>query len=462
MMASPPSYKEVTTSNGRVYRVGEDPKQLIGRSRNAMVWLPWVAMMAAGVFEYAYGSASKTLHDSYNWSTTETFTLTGVWGVFQAGIAIPYGRLREYGKLPPKVAMVIGGVFCFIAFLVLGLTSNIFINVITYGVIGGIGTGLVYATCVNIVGKWYPEAKGGRVGFVNGAFAYGSIPFIIIFSYWFTVSNHAWVLALVGAFMMVVICACGIFLEDPPKNWWPAEIDPNNWAKNQAAARNLRKNPPAAKQFTPNEALRHWQIYLMWFALTLTAGVSLFGISFESKFAKDSGFAVYVAMLSAIMLALVNGTGRGVVGWMSDRIGRKQTLILICVILGLAQWGVGWSGTHHNEALYFLFAIVTGFGSGAFYPMFALLTPDYFGENYNSSNYGVVYSGKAVGAVCAPLGAAFVTHNGYGATFVLAGALSMLAALLVLTLRRPTVPEVASSLANIPVAAGEAEASAAP
>ena len=49
-MASPPTYKEVTSSNGRVYRVGEDPKQLIGRSRNYMVWLPWVAMMAAGVF----------------------------------------------------------------------------------------------------------------------------------------------------------------------------------------------------------------------------------------------------------------------------------------------------------------------------------------------------------------------------------------------------------------------------
>jgi MFS family permease len=333
---------------------------------------------------------------------------------------------------------------------------------LTYGVIGGTGTGLVYATCVNIVAKWYPEAKGSRVGFVNGGFAYGSIPFIIIFSYWFTVSNHAWVLALVGAFMMVVICTCGFFLKDPPMNWWPAEVDPLNWQQNQAAARNLKKNPPAARQFTPNEALRQWQIYAMWVALTLTAGVSLFGISFESKFAKDSGFAVYVAVLSAIMLALVNGTGRALVGWMSDRIGRKPTLILICVILGLAQWGVGWSGTHQNEALFFLFAIITGFGSGAFYPMFAMLTPDYFGENYNSSNYGVVYSGKAVGAVCAPLGAAFVTHNGYGATFVLAGALSLLAAVLVLTLRRPTVPVVTSSPANVPVAAGESEASATP
>src|SRR5262249_12888749 len=141
--------------------------------------------------------------------------------------------------------------------------------------------------------------------------------------------------------------------------------------------------------------------------------------------------------------------------------GRKQTLILVCLILGLSQWGVGWSGVHHNEALFFTFAIISGFGSGAFYPMFALLTPDYFGENYNASNYGVVYSGKMFGAILAPVGAAFVTANGYGATYILAGALSVLAALLVVTLRRPTAPEIPSPRANIPVVAGEAEASAA-
>jgi hypothetical protein len=146
-MASPPTYREITASNGRVYRVGEDPKQILGRSRTYMIWLPWVAMMAAGVFEYAYGSAVKTLQDSYNWSTTESFTLTGVWGFFQAGIALPYGRIRETGKLPVRRAMMIGGVFSLIAFTVLGLTGNIVVNVITYGVIGGIGTGLVYATC---------------------------------------------------------------------------------------------------------------------------------------------------------------------------------------------------------------------------------------------------------------------------------------------------------------------------
>ena len=65
-----------------------------------MIWLPWVAMMAAGVFEYAYGSAAKTLQATYNWSDTQTFTLVGVWGFFPAGIALPAGRLRERNVFP--------------------------------------------------------------------------------------------------------------------------------------------------------------------------------------------------------------------------------------------------------------------------------------------------------------------------------------------------------------------------
>ena len=90
-MANPASvsYREVTDANGRTFRVGEEPAQIMGRPRSYMVWLPWVAMMAAGIVEYAYGSAAKTLQASYHWSDTETFTLTGVWGFFQAGIALP-------------------------------------------------------------------------------------------------------------------------------------------------------------------------------------------------------------------------------------------------------------------------------------------------------------------------------------------------------------------------------------
>ena len=265
-MASPASvsYREVTDANGRMFRVGEEPAQILGRSRSYMVWLPWVAMMAAGVFEYAYGSAAKTLQASYNWSDTETFTLTGVWGFFQAGIALPAGRLRERNVFSARAAMLTGAVLCFLAFLTIGSTGNIVLVVLGYSVLGGIGAGLVYATCINMVGKWYPERKGGLTGFVNGGFAYGSIPFIVIFNYWFTPANHSMVLYLVGVYMLVLMAGCGLFFKDPPKNWWPSAVDPIRWSADKEARKTLAKNPPAVRQFTPAEAYRTPQIWIMW------------------------------------------------------------------------------------------------------------------------------------------------------------------------------------------------------
>ena len=127
-------------------------------------------------------------------------------------------------------------------------------------------------------------------------------------------------------------------------------------------------------------------------------------------------------MISAILLALVSGTGRAFVGWVSDYFGRRQTLLVVCVILALSSFGVGWAGSMQNQALFITFAIISGFGGGAFYPLFAALTPDYFGENYNASNYGTVYSAKLVGAVAAgPIAAVLIDANGYPATYVLAG-----------------------------------------
>src|SRR5882762_6527405 len=162
------------------------------------------------------------------------------------------------------------------------------------------------------------------------------------------------------------------------------------------------------------EAIKTGQLPLMWLCLAIIGGVSLFGIGYQVPFAKSLGFGPFVAAVSAGVLALVNGLGRGVVGWLSDQMGRKQALISVLLVEAVAQFGLIWSGKSHNEVLFIIFAFVAGFGGGAFYPMFAALTPDYFGENNNASNYGLIYSAKLVGGFLG-LGVAssVVTHIGY-------------------------------------------------
>ncbi|MGW2330480.1 OFA family MFS transporter [Streptomyces sp. NPDC001700] len=435
------AFREIRDSKGRVYRVGETDRDILGFNRKLMVYLPWIAMMAISVSEYAYGSAEDTLSEAHGWSQSNTFWILSVWVFFQAGIAFPAGWLREKGILTARRAMLIGAGLCLIGFLALSHLDDVFAAICGFGVIGGLGSGLVYATCINMVGKWFPERRGAKTGFVNGGFAYGSLPFIFIFNYWFDTGNYNEVLDLIGIYVLAAVAICGWFFKDPPKNWWPAHIDPLTFGGNAKSAKSLAKNPPAVRQYTPKEAIRTGVLPLMWLSLVLTAGVSIFGISFQVDYAKEVGFGPLVAASSMGIMSVINGVGRGLVGWLSDFWGRKTTLVFVIVVLGLAQFGVIWAGNIRSEWLFLFFAFLSGFGGGAFYPMFAALTPDYFGENYNATNYGLVYSGKLIsGLFGGGLGSMVVDGWGYDGAYALAGGISMLAAAVALLLRQPGRP----------------------
>ncbi|MEQ0565525.1 OFA family MFS transporter, partial [Amycolatopsis sp. NEAU-NG30] len=431
------SYEEIVDENGRVYRIGETPHDIMGRSRSWMVWLPWIAMMAVSVYEYGWGAVEGTLEEKYGWTLSDAFWLASVWAVFQAGVAFPAGRLREKNIVSAKAAMLAGAVCSGIGYFAISHSGNLALAFVGYSVLGGTGAGLVYATCINMVGKWYPEKRGARTGFVNGGFAYGAVPFIYVFAAFLTPDDYSVILDVMGLYMLIAVGVCGFLFKDPPKGWWPKDVDPLRRGGNRTA-RSLVKNPPAVKQFSPMEAVRTGMLPLMWVCLVIIGGVSLFGINFQVPFAKESGFGPFVAASSAGVLSIVNGTGRAVVGWVSDRIGRRQTLTIVLVIAGVAQFGVVYTGNTHNLTLFMVFAFLTGFGGGAFYPLFATLVPDYFGEDNNASNYGLVYSAKLVGGVGGGgLAAAVISAWGYTGAYVLAGCIAILAALLTLFLRQP-------------------------
>ena len=440
MTTTSEGYQLVTDDHGRVYRVGESPQAIMGHGRGIMVWLPWVAMMAISVFEYGYGAAADTLQKVHGWTMGETFWIVTIWAVFQAGVAFPAGRLREKNIVSARTAMIIGAFSAAIGFLSITHFSNLALVWIGYSVIGGSGAGLVYATCINIVGKWFPEKKGARTGFVNGGFAYGAVPFIYIFSYFFNVDTFATVMDSIAIYMFVLLFACGILFRDPPKNWWPAEVDPREWrsAEAQAKNRSLAKNPPATAQFGPMAAVKTGQLPLLWLGFFFIASVSLFGSAYQVPFAKDAGFSPFVVAGSAGVLSVVNGVGRAAVGWFSDLVGRKQALIYVMIIEGLSQFGLLWAGDSKNQVLFIVFAFVAGFGGGAFFPLYAAITPDYFGENNNASNYGLIYSAKLASAIVGiGIGASVIDKLGYGGAYITGGIVAFVAAGIILLYRQP-------------------------
>ncbi|WP_326691991.1 MULTISPECIES: OFA family MFS transporter [unclassified Streptomyces] len=434
-------YREVTDRNGRTYRIGETDRDIMNRPRWAMVLCPWIGMMGISSSEYAFTSAEDTLHTAHAWSSGHIFWLMGVWVFFQAAVAFPAGQLRESGRLPARNAMMLGAAGTLIGYVSLAYAPNVMLAYLGFGAFSGTGAGMVYATCVNMVGKWYPERKGGKTGLVNGGFAYGSVPFVFLFTSYMDLSNYEGVLVFVGVICCVTVASAGWFFRDPPKNWWPPHADPLKKSDDPRIVRALEKNPPAVRQFTPREASRTPVLWMMWFCLLCTAGINIFGIAMQVPFGKDMGFAGGIVATAMSLKAIVNGTGRGVIGWISDRYGRRNTLIIVCVVLGSAQFGVLASGTMGNMPFFLFCSMVSGFGGGAIFPLFAAMTADFFGENHNAANYGMVYSSKLIsGLLGSGMGAVVVSAWDYEGAFALAGGIGIASAFLAVFLRQPGRP----------------------
>src|SRR4051812_38690794 len=220
------TFQEIVDKNGRTYRVGESDRDIMGRPRWTMVVLPWVAMMAISSSEYAFTSAEDTLSSAHGWHGAHIFWLLAVWIFFQAAVAFPAGKMRESGKLSARSAMLLGAVGTVLGYVALAYSPSVFWAYLGFGLFGGGGAGFVYATCINMVGKWYPERKGGKTGFVNGGFAYGPGPFIFLFTSYLDVANYQGILFAVRVFLAAVGAACGFFFIHPPKKRGGPPVDP--------------------------------------------------------------------------------------------------------------------------------------------------------------------------------------------------------------------------------------------
>lgn len=431
---------EVRDLHGRSYRVGERPHDIMGHSRRWMLWLTWVAMAGIGVLQYGYGVAVAAL-DTTN--ASGAFWVLALWVVFQAGAAAPTAALSHRLALSPPRAVLLGAALCAAGPLTLAFTDSLVLAILGYSVLSGTGAGIVYATCASTIAKWYPEQRGIRVGFVTGAFGFGAVPFIALFAAFLTPSNRAEVFAGVGVCILLVVGACGALLRDPPSGWWPQDIDPKVWAVDKRVNRSLAHNVRAVRQFPPGEAVRTPAFLVMYLILVIAAAASLLAIAFVPIVAVHQGFSLGIGALAVGLLAVVNGAGRSVAGRLSDRFGRRQMLSAALLIEGCAQLGLVYSVSIGQAWAFVVFAALSGMAGGAFYPLFASLVADYFGEPNAVRNFGVVYSAKLFGGLIGVgLPALLVSSHGLLTAFVVAGLLSLLAAVMTRLIHRPGLPKV--------------------
>ena len=366
---------------GRTYQVGPGAEELIGRSRAWMAWLPWAAMAATGVMQYSFGSLVPRLTER-GWSIGATLWLLAVWAVFQALAGFPTALmldpasrssayLRERGRIGPRGVMVTGAVLMLAGMVSLAHFDSYLGAMLGYSVLGGTGAGLVYATCSSTVAKWFPERMAARVSFVTGAFAYGAVPFAVAFLF----TPPAVALDVAAVLVGLVVAGTGLFLADPPPNWWPPDIDPREWARD-------RRRSPAkpTRQFSFAEAMRTGVLPSMYLVLLVASAVSLFTVTFFATLGMRLGIGLAVVAVGTAILLGANGAGRSLAIRVSERLGRRRALAAVLAAQAVGQVCLAGAAAAHSVFLLLLAAVLAGTGGGAFYPLFASLAREFFGE----------------------------------------------------------------------------------
>ncbi|GAC1346024.1 MAG: oxalate/formate MFS antiporter [Acetobacteraceae bacterium] len=295
----------------------------------------------------------------------------------------------------------------------------------TYGLMGGIGTGIVYIGVVGQMVRWFPDRRGFAAGVVAAGYGMGAIVTTFPISDSLAASGWQQTLTLYGCIFGAIGVLAGLGLKSPPA--LEAHI---------AAEASLRDTSTGAM-------LRHPIFWLMFAMMSLMSTTGLMVTSQIGAFAGDFGITkLMVWGFAALPLALTidrfcNGLTRPFFGWVSDRIGREKTMAVAFTLEGLAM--AAWLATSSDPVLFVLLSGLVFFGWGEIFSLFPSTLTDTFGTTHATRNYGCLYIAQGIGAILGgPM--ASLLHEGTGSwtpVFALAIGADLLTAVLALAVLKP-------------------------
>jgi OFA family oxalate/formate antiporter-like MFS transporter len=402
-------------------------KTVLGRSRWWQVVAAAVMMGLVSPYQYVWSSIQGPLAADLNVPLSALGLVFTLFVAFQSLTQFPVGWWRD--RHGPRVISLAAGVLAGGGYLGLAYATAIWQVYLLYS-LGAIGVGIVYTVAVNTALKWFPDRRGLTTGVGTMAFAAGSAAFIPYVRANSTVAAYSSVLRNMGILIAVGVIVGAVVLRDPPDDWL-AETPTNE----SAADDSTDENGP---EYTWREMVRTWQFWdlLVMFVLVNAAGLML--TAKVVSFAQQFGLAALVATVSAIILALVGGLSRIVIGGISDRIDRKRVIAVSAVLSGIGLFALVWFGRIGSGIGFVAAVIVATFFWSPQFTLFPSIVGDYYGSANSSTNYALVYLGKVGGGVFGGVLAAWlITVAGWGTTFLAGGVLAILAGIGALVLKPP-------------------------
>jgi len=365
---------------------------------------------------------------AFNWDLASLNDPYAICCIVFAFIMILAGKCQD--RFGPKRTALIGGVLVGLGFIWISQTTNYVAWVLGFGVLAGAGIGFGYAAATPPALKWFPPAKTGLIaGLVVCGFGLASLYIAPLAQYLLGIWGLQKAMLFFGIAFLVVVCGLAMLLVNPPAGYVPEGAGVN---VSQTVSSDI-----AEIEAKPSEMLKTRAFYTIWLIYFIGAGAGLMVIGSLAGMAKKS--MGELAFLVVAILAIGNAGGRIIAGILSDKIGRRATLmIMLGVQTILMLVAIPIVGAEKSSAVVLvLVATFIGFNYGTNLSLFPSLTKDNWGLKNFGINYGIVFTAWGVGGfVMGRSSQMLIAHTGaYTSSFLTAAALLIVGVFLALTLK---------------------------
>jgi MFS transporter, OFA family, oxalate/formate antiporter len=399
-------------------------------NRWSQLWLGVVCMVLIANLQYGWTLFVNPMSKTHGWSigaiqvAFSIFIATETWLTpIQGWIVDRLGPRRG-----PPLMIAFGGFLVGVAWIVNAYATSLTVLYIG-AAISGTGAGAIYATCVGNAVKWFPDRRGLAVGLTAGGFGAGAALTVIPIRMMIESLGYADTFFWFGLGQGVVLLLIAPVMRGPVAGEMPATAPP--------------KVLQTSHDSTPGEVLRNPLFWLLYVMLVAVSASGLIVTAQIAPIANDFGLSKQTLFLGASVLSValivdsvMNGMARPFFGWVSDNIGRENTMAIAFTLGGLAYMSLGYFGNH--PWTFVLCAALIFFTWGEIFSLFPSTCTDLFGNKYATTNAMMLYTAKGTSALLVPLANLSKASTGsWHAVFITAAIVNFAVVLAALFILKP-------------------------
>ncbi len=391
-----------------------------------------VCMSMIANLQYGWTLFVNPIHDAHGWSLSSIQVAFTVFVLVETWLVPVEGYLVD--RIGPRYVGVAAGILVALAW-VINSVANSLPMLYLGAVVGGVGAGAVYGACVGNALKWFPDRRGLAAGITAMGFGAGSALTVFPIANMIKAQGYETTFFKFGIAQGAVVFIVSWFLRAPDIAYTLSRATP------MVGTATIR-----GREHTPIEMLRTPAFWVMFVMFVLTATGGLIATAQLTPIAKDFGISdAPVSLFGITLLALpfalsmnrvLNGVSRPFFGWVSDKLGREQTMMIAFTLEGVAILLLSQFG--QNPMWFVLLTGLVFFAYGEIYSLFPAICGDAYGRKFASANSGLLYVAKGVASLLVPLSSLIgASAAGWRGVFIIAAVMNLLAALLAIFVLKP-------------------------